>query len=67
LTTPITGQFQSPLRNIEAHELFTEIKKAHININTGIEERNEQRQKLVEKRLQGFSPTNTESQNKKET
>lgn len=67
LTTPITGQFQSPLRDIEAHELFTEIKKAHININTGIEERNEQRQKLVEKRLQAFSPINTESQNKKET
>jgi ribosome-binding protein aMBF1 (putative translation factor) len=49
LTTPITGQFEKPLKDIMAGDLFRDIRNAHYNINTGIEQRNMQRQKLAEK------------------
>jgi hypothetical protein len=49
LTTAITGQFDKPVIGITAQELFTEIKNSHFNINTGMQERNEQRRKLAEK------------------
>ena len=50
LTTPITGQFCNPLKNIIAQELFRSIQNAHFNINTHIEEREEQRQRLAEQK-----------------
>jgi DNA-binding winged helix-turn-helix (wHTH) protein len=62
LTTPITGQFRNPLRDITAQELFRNIQKAHFNINTNIEERNDQRQKLAEWRTQEDQPAKIEDQ-----
>ena len=50
LTTSITGEFQQPLKGITADELFRNIQSAHFNINTGIQERDEQRRKLEEKK-----------------
>jgi hypothetical protein len=49
LTTPITGQFESPLKGIIAGDLFKDIRNAHYNINSVVEQRNMQRQKLAEK------------------
>ncbi|KAH7356560.1 hypothetical protein BKA65DRAFT_494940 [Rhexocercosporidium sp. MPI-PUGE-AT-0058] len=48
LATEITGPFSQPLKGITAGELFDDIHSAHFNINTGIEEREEQRRKLTE-------------------
>jgi hypothetical protein len=62
LTTPITGQFTNPIRDITAQELFRNIQKAHFNINTNIEERNDQRQKLAEWRTQEDQPAKIEDQ-----
>ena len=50
LTTAITGEFKRPLRNIIAGDLFRDIRNSHYNINTTIEQRNVQRQKLAEKK-----------------
>lgn len=50
LTTPITGKFQSPIRDIEARQLFKDIQRAHFNINTNHEEREQQRLRLLEKK-----------------
>jgi hypothetical protein len=47
LTTSITGKYEHPLRNIVAGELFRTIQSAHFNINTQIQEREEQRQRLA--------------------
>ncbi|KAI9054164.1 hypothetical protein LZ554_001335 [Drepanopeziza brunnea f. sp. 'monogermtubi'] len=47
LTTGITGPFSRPLKNITADDLFREIHAAHFNINTGIEEREEQKRNIV--------------------
>jgi hypothetical protein len=52
LTTAITGGFKKPLRNIVAGDLFRDIRNSHYNINTTIEQRNEQRRKLAEKKQQ---------------
>ncbi|KAH9223693.1 hypothetical protein DL95DRAFT_324510 [Leptodontidium sp. 2 PMI_412] len=48
LTTEITGTFSKPLKDITARELFDNIHSAHFNINTGIEEREQQRRRLAE-------------------
>lgn len=52
LTTSITGQFEHPMRDITAGDLFKEIHAAHYNINTAVEERNEQKRKLDEEKKQ---------------
>jgi isopenicillin N synthase-like dioxygenase len=56
LTTPITGEFKDPIRDVPAGQLFMEIKKAHFNINTNHEEREQQRLKLLEKYKQTKPP-----------
>ncbi|PBP16047.1 2og-Fe oxygenase family protein [Diplocarpon rosae] len=43
LTTGITGSFSSPLKGITAMELFKEIHSAHFNVNTSMNERQEQK------------------------
>ena len=48
LTTDITGPFSKPLKGITGREFFDEIHSAHFNINTGVEEREEQRRRLAE-------------------
>jgi hypothetical protein len=50
LTTCITGPFYDPMKGITANDLFRELHQAHFNINTGIEERNKQKQTLAEKK-----------------
>ncbi|KAE8442259.1 hypothetical protein EG329_003519 [Mollisiaceae sp. DMI_Dod_QoI] len=50
LTTPITGEFSKPLRDIAARDLFKSIHAAHYNINTAVEERKEQKRKLDEEK-----------------
>ncbi|KAG0646643.1 hypothetical protein D0Z07_7461 [Hyphodiscus hymeniophilus] len=52
LTTSITGPYKNPLRDITANELFSSIQSAHFNINTHIEEREVQRQRLAEQKRQ---------------
>jgi hypothetical protein len=44
LTSPL------PRRGITAGELFKNIQAAHFNINTGMQERDEQKRKLAEKK-----------------
>jgi hypothetical protein len=48
------------LRDVKAGDLFEHIRNAHYNINTGIEERKEQRQKLAEKKQHEVSTVHTE-------
>lgn len=60
LTTGITGQFEKPLRAVKAGDLFKDLWNAHYNINTGIEERIQQLQKLAEKKQQKVSTDHTE-------
>ncbi|PVH80570.1 Clavaminate synthase-like protein [Cadophora sp. DSE1049] len=48
LTTKITGPFSKPLKGVTAGEFFDKIHSAHFNINTGVEEREEQRRRLAE-------------------
>lgn len=68
LTTPITGKFEHPLRGITAQELFRNIQSAHFNINTQIQEREEQRRRLAEKKnLQGASASSAEEESEKAT
>jgi hypothetical protein len=55
LTTAITGEFKKPLKNIVAGDLFRDIRNSHYNINTAMEQRNEQRQKLAEMKKQQLS------------
>lgn len=62
LTTPITGKFRHPLKDITAHELFRGIQNAHFNINTHIQERDEQRRRLTEQKKQSASPAPPELQ-----
>ena len=50
LTTNITGEHKSPIRGVPAGDLFKQIRSAHFNINTGIDEREEQRRKLADKK-----------------
>ncbi|KIK61046.1 hypothetical protein GYMLUDRAFT_43145 [Collybiopsis luxurians FD-317 M1] len=50
LTTEITGPFSDPLK-CSAGELFTETKRRHYNINTGIKQREEQKKTLKEKKV----------------
>lgn len=54
LTTDITGEFEQPLKDITAGDVFKAISSACFNINTHKEEREEQRQKLAEKKKQGL-------------
>jgi isopenicillin N synthase-like dioxygenase len=61
LTTAITGDFKTPMRNIVAGDLFRDIRNTHYNINTTIEQRNEQRQKLAEKKQQQLSTATPEN------
>lgn len=49
LATDITGLFEKPLKNVTAGELFDDIHAAHFNINTEVEERDEQRMRLAER------------------
>jgi hypothetical protein len=56
LTTSITGHFSRPINGVTAGELFKNIQAAHFNINTGMQERYEQKRKLAEKKS-GPTPT----------
>jgi hypothetical protein len=67
LTTSITGKFEHPLRDITAQEMFKNIQSAHFNINTHIQEREEQRQRLAEKKKQLESPAASECHDEKAT
>lgn len=49
-TTDITGPFSRPLKDIAAKDLFNEIHSAHFNINTSIQEREEQKRRLAEQK-----------------
>lgn len=51
LTTDITGKFPLPIKDITAHQLFRDLESAHYNVNTGIQEREEQRRKLASKSI----------------
>ncbi|CAG8955583.1 hypothetical protein HYFRA_00009537 [Hymenoscyphus fraxineus] len=51
LTTKITGTFANTISGT-AGELYREIHRAHFNINTGIEERNRQREVLAARKGQ---------------
>jgi hypothetical protein len=62
LTTSITGEFHEPLKDITADELFRKIQAAHFNINTGLQERDEQRRKLAEKNNSSSSATKDQSE-----
>ncbi len=53
LTSSITGEFRKPRRETTAGDLFRDIHKAHFNINTGLQERNEQREKLAREKQEG--------------
>jgi hypothetical protein len=50
LTTTVTGKFLRPLKGITAGELFRNIQAGHFNINAGMEERDEQKRKLAERK-----------------
>ncbi len=50
LTTKVTCKFSRPLNGITAGELLRNIQADHFNINAGMEERNEQKRKLAEKK-----------------
>lgn len=47
LETEITGKWAEPVRGVSAGTMYQAIRKAHFNINTGLEEREEQRKKLA--------------------
>ncbi|KAF2204161.1 hypothetical protein GQ43DRAFT_365230 [Delitschia confertaspora ATCC 74209] len=53
LTTEITGEFETKFNGITAGQMYAEIRSAHFNINTGIQEREEQRRKLAEMKKKG--------------
>jgi len=53
------------LRDIKAQDLFRDIQKAHFNINTHHEERNEQRLKLAAIKNQGGKAVDMTNENKK--
>lgn len=59
LTTKITGPFLKPVNGITAGQLYKEIHLAHFNINTGIEERNRQKELLAAKKEKGGTPVST--------
>jgi isopenicillin N synthase-like dioxygenase len=59
LTTPITGKHREPLKDVTAHDLFMNIKNAHYNINTGIQDREEQKQKLEKLKLKAEKGAST--------
>jgi hypothetical protein len=46
LTTDVTGEFGEKMRGIKAGQLFARIRGRCFNINTGLEEREEQRKKV---------------------
>jgi hypothetical protein len=50
LTTAVTGKFLRPLKGMTAGELFRNIQAGHFNINAGMEERDEQKRKLAERK-----------------
>lgn len=49
LETPITGPFDKPMKGITGKELYMEIEKAHFNVNTTVQEREEQKRRLKAK------------------
>lgn len=57
LTTEVTGEWQEPIKGITAGEMYAQIRGAHFNINTGLQERDEQRRKIEERKKQGAKPT----------
>lgn len=50
LTTPITGEFSKPLRDVTALDMYKTIHAAHYNINTEREEREAQKRRLAEEK-----------------
>lgn len=50
LTTPVTGDFHTPIKGITAGQMFEQIRGAHFNINTNLEERDKQKRLLIESR-----------------
>lgn len=66
LTTPITGEFKTPLRDMVAGDLFKDLRNSHYNINTGIEQRKAQRQKLAEIKQQQDLAASIETANENE-
>ena len=53
LTTHITGAFKNPLKNLTMGDVCKFLKSAHYNINTALEDRDEQKRKLQEARKKG--------------
>ena len=47
LTTSITGEFRNPIKGMTAEEMFQGIYKSYFNINTSVEERREQKERLL--------------------
>ncbi|KAF2727317.1 hypothetical protein EJ04DRAFT_595314 [Polyplosphaeria fusca] len=53
LETGVTGKWERPVRGVTAGEVYAEIRGAHFNINTGVQERELQRRKLEAKKTGG--------------
>lgn len=58
MTSRITGPHAKPIKGETAQELFSQIRNAHYNINTGHKERDEQKQKLRDAKGGGPDKTN---------
>jgi len=60
LTNSITGEFQKPINGITAGDMFREIHQAHFNVNTSVEERQEQRERLAKEKLERLAREKSE-------
>jgi isopenicillin N synthase-like dioxygenase len=60
MTSRITGPHEKPIKGITARKLFAQIRNAHYNINIGLKERDEQKQKLRDVKGGGLGGTNDE-------
>jgi hypothetical protein len=66
LTTSITGPFQDPVRGVEAGVWYEQIRGKHFNINIGFEEREKQRRKIAERKMQGQTQGNGQGQEQRQ-
>lgn len=57
ITTDVTGEFKTPVKGVTAGQWYEQIRGAHFNINTGMEEREVQRRKIEEKKKKGTEGT----------
>jgi len=53
LESNITGKWQEPVRDLTAGKMYEQIRNAHFNINTGLEEREKQKRDLTSKKIMG--------------